>query len=119
MEGLDQLNLSLRLNPNPPEWVIVTRGDSHLLLENYDEAERLYEQIGGTSRFYEFWHFERLALVYAATGREEEARESVAQAMEAFPQASVTLLRSMDPYKDQSIVDGWVDTLVRLGFPEE
>ena len=118
-DGRDHLKLSMRLNPNPPEWVVITMGDSHLLLENYDEAEKLYERLGLSSRFFEFWHFERLALVYAATGREDEARESIANAMEVFPQGSIKMIRDTDPYKDQSIVDGWVETLTRLGFPEE
>ncbi len=117
-EGRDHLKLSIRLNPNPPEWVNLTLGDSYLLLEDYGEAERMYERVGGTSRFFEFWHFERLALVYAATGREDEARESIASAIEAFPPGSIKLIRDFDPYEDQSIVDGWVETLRRLGLPE-
>lgn len=117
-EGRDHLKLSIRLNPNPPDWVVLTLGDSYLLLEDYDEAKSLYEQFGGQSRFFEFWHFERLAHVYAATGRDDEARESIARALEAFPPGSIKLVRDAYPFKDQSVVDGWVETLRRLGLPE-
>lgn len=117
-EGRDHLKLSIRLNPSPPEWVNMTLGDSYLLLEDYEEAEKMYERLGASSRFWEFFHFERLALVYAATGREDDARESIASAVEAFPPGSIKLIRDTDPYKDPAIVDGWAETLRRLGLPE-
>ena len=96
-EGRDHLKLSIRLNPDPPEWVLVSLGDSYLVLEDYVEAERWYARLGvsASSRFWESAHFNRMALVYAATDREDEARESIARELEAFPSASIKMIRDI------------------------
>ena len=60
----------------------------------------------------------RLALVLAATGREQAARDSVQQAVELFPQASISHQKAGNPIKDPSITEQRSDVWRRLGMPE-
>lgn len=117
-EGRDYMKLSLRLNPNPDKWVFAVLGNSYLLLESYEKAEAMYGRTGTNAPpFWEFRSRAFLALVYDATSREDEAREIIARAVEAYPQASINGIVGGSAY-DRSILDRWAATWRRLGLPE-
>ena len=71
-----------------------------------------------SSPFYEALARSRLALVYDAMGREQEARDQIARAVEVNPQASISWLKARSPHKDPSALNEWSDTWRRLGMPE-
>ena len=60
----------------------------------------------------------RLALLYAATGREQEARDAIGRAVELFPRTSISYEKTGNPFKDPSITEQRSEIWRRLGMPE-
>ena len=119
-EAVEQAKLAIRLSPVTPDWVHAALGEAHLLSGDLEEAEAVFEALleRKLPAPLESLVLARLALVLAATGREQEAREAVRQAVKLFPQASISYEKAGNPFKDPSITEQRSETWRRLGMPE-
>ena len=95
-------------------------GEAHLLSGNLEEAESVFEDLLERELPAPLGSLvlARLALVLAATGRGQEARDAVQQAVELFPQASISYEKLGSPFKDTSITEQRSEIWRRLGMPE-
>ncbi len=57
-----------------------------------------------------------LAAVYSMIGREKEARAEAAEVLRINPKFSVDLWAKANPYKDQSVIDSFVEALRKAGL---
>ncbi|MGE0684081.1 MAG: tetratricopeptide repeat protein [Candidatus Binatia bacterium] len=56
-----------------------------------------------------------LALLYHEIGRKEDARAALAASQRISPTYSFQQMRSIVPYKDQTLVDRWMAVIQELG----
>jgi len=121
-EALEQHKISMRLSPVYSDWILISFGDSHLLLGNFEKALEAYQaelNRPPNSPFNESWTHANLALVMDGLGDEEAAQAHIQKAIQIFPSRSrlatiQTIYRSNDPMT----FGPWMDTWRRLGMPE-
>ncbi len=123
-EAIPEFKAAMRLSPVYPAWVPSYLSDSYVLSGDLDQALQSLETHmarppSSYSPYWEAFARSRLAVVYEAMGREQEARDQVARAVEVFPRASISWFRSTRPYRDPTTLDEWAETWRRLGMPEE
>ncbi len=121
-EAIPELKAAMRLSPVYPDWIRWFLSESYLVSGDQDQALQSLETDLARPPAPTIWEAQtrsRLALVYDAMGREQEASDQVARAVEVHPQASISWFRSNRPYKAPGTLDGWAETWRRLGMPEE
>ena len=121
-EAILELKAAMRLSPVYPDWIQRFLSESYLVTGDLDQALQSLETHLARPPSSPFWEAQarsRLAVVYDAMGREQEARDQVARMVQVFPRASISWLKSVIPYKDPNTMDGWAETWRRLGMPEE
>ena len=119
-EGILRLNQAMRLSPVHPDWVPALLGDAYLVAGRAEEARTTLEGLvrGETTRSVESMARIRLALIYAANGQEEEARQEIARSVELFPQRTISLEKAIRPFTDPAIMERRAEVWRRLGLPE-
>ncbi len=120
-EAIPELKTAMRLSPVSPDWVRDYLSESYVLSGDLDRALQSLETHLArppSSPAFEAQTRVRLAVVYDTMGREQEARDQVARAVEVHPRTSITWFRSFRRYKDPSTLDHWAETWSRLGMPE-
>ena len=115
-----RLNQAMRLSPVHPDWVPALLGDAYLVAGRAEEARTTLEGLvrGETTRSVESMARIRLALIYAANGQEEEARQEIARSVELFPQRTISLEKAIRPFTDPAIMERRAEVWRRLGLPE-
>jgi adenylate cyclase len=120
--ALREARLAIRLSPVAPHYILVSLGEALAYSGLFEEAVVEFEKVlnGSPSTLNEAWASANLALALDALGREEEAREHIARAVELAPM--LANLRAwnflMLGIKDQGRIDEDIATLRRLGMPE-
>ena len=119
-EAIPRAKLAMRLSPNYPAWVPSVLADAHLAsgeLALAEEALNLKLERENNPQF--AWDGRmKLALIYAQTNREEEARQTISKARAAYPSGTISDARGYNSFQDAAIFDGWARTWRRLGVPE-
>ena len=59
------------------------------------------------------------AVIYNELGREEEARAELAEILRISPHASLEGQRERMPFKDQAVLERFIDGLRQAGLPEK
>jgi adenylate cyclase len=116
-EAINHIKLGIRLNPFPAYYYYYHLGQCYWFKGQYEEA--LTEFKKGLQRAPDsvILHA-NLAISYIQLNREEEARASVAKAIELFPKFSVTVASKILRYKNQADNKRILDALRKAGFPE-
>ena len=118
--AVDELELSLRLSPYGPDWVLYKLSEAHLVDGNpkaaADVAARLLARPPSSQSNRNLAHIMQ-ALALAELGQEAEARRAAALAAEAFPQRTVTVWARQRPYADTDTQARWSEVLTSLGMP--
>jgi tetratricopeptide (TPR) repeat protein len=120
-EALESLERATRLSPYYPDWVQVAIGDALLLGGDPAAALGVYEAEllrPPVSAFYEGWARRMMAIALVELGDEATARAHIARAAEISPR-TIAQMRAARPFKDPSTIDGWMDTLRRLGMDDD
>ena len=122
-EALEQQEISMRLSPAYAEWILISFGDSHLLLGNLEQALEAYQTLldmPPNSPFNEAWAHANLALVVDGLGDERAAQAHVQKAIQVFPmRSSLATIQTIYQSNDPATFGAWMDTWRRLGMPEE
>ncbi len=116
-EALELIRQAMRLNPNYPLWYLFPMQEAYRLMGRYDEAiETIKEEL---RRLDNFIGRTRLALTYAQSGRDEEARAEIARVLSAKPDMTLRIWANAQSYKDSSQLERDLADLRRVGLPEK
>lgn len=115
-EAVGLVEKALQLDPYYPPSYLFALGQAYYLLGRHEEAiiahKRLLTRNPDHARAYFF-----LALLYYEVGRIDDAREALAACQRISPTYSFRQMKSIIPYKDQTLVDRWMVVLRELGAP--
>ena len=116
-EGLKEVELAIRHNPNHPYWYLIGAGRALFLLERYDEALPYLERLINAGEDISSWR-SLLAATYMGLGRQQEAREEITKAIEADLNLTITELLSLLPMKDAQAIERYSNLLRQAGLPD-
>ena len=114
-EALAMLEKAIRLNPMPQDWLLHEFGSCYRLMGRYDEAIAALRRIldrnpdSLNSRL-------NLIATYVTSGKEEAARAEAVEVLRQSPDFSVERFLKDFPYKDQKILDGLKECLLKAGL---
>ena len=115
-EALELIQKAMRLNPNYPDWWLMILEESYRLSGRYDEAiETIKEEL---RRLDQYFTRTRLALYYAQTGRDEEARAEIERVLRMKPDMNLKIWANAQFFKDTSQLERDLADLRRVGLPE-
>jgi len=116
-EALQLIRRAMRLNPNYPLWYLMVMEEAYRLTGRYDKAiETIKEEL---RRLDHYFTHTRLALYYAQSGRDEEARAEIARVLRAKPDMNLKIWANANFFKDPSRLERDLADLRRVGLPEE
>jgi adenylate cyclase len=113
-QALDQIAKAFRLNPHPPVWYHLLRGQAQYALRQYEAAietlrhEATYRT--GSRRF--------LAASLAQIGQLEQARREAALYMVVVPHFTISRWVATMPFRDDGTRDHFVEGYRKAGLPE-
>jgi TolB-like protein len=113
-EGLEQIGRAFRLNPHPPVWYYLLRGQAQYALRQYEAAintlrhEATYRT--GSRRF--------LAASLAQIGQLEQARREAELYLAVVPHFTISGWVATMPFRDDAVRDHFVDGYRKAGLPE-
>ncbi len=113
-EGVESMELGMKLNPNHPVWYAWFHGSSLYGAHRYEEAVRALEAAvlhTVVSRLY-------LAAALHRLGRNDEARLALAAARDEVPEISIAMLEQIEAYRDPAGQAHLSEPLRSLGLPE-
>jgi len=115
-QALETIRRAMRLNPSYPDWWLMILEESYRLSGHYDEAiETIKEEL---RRYENYFTRTRLALYYAQTGRDEEARAEIERALRIRPDMNLKIWANAQFFKDKSQLERDLADLRRVGLPE-
>ena len=114
-EALSMLEKAMRLNPMPPNWYLHEFASCYRLMGRYEEA--ITELKGVLNRSPDYLN-SRLNLIatYVMAGEDEAARNEAIEVLKQSPDFSVERFLKHFPYKDQKILDGLRENLIKAGL---
>ncbi len=113
-EGVESMELGMKLNPNHPVWYAWFHGSSLYGAHRYEEAVRALEAAAVhtvVSRLY-------LAAALHRLGKDDEARLPLAAARDEVPEISIAMLEQIEAYHDPAGQAHLSEPLRSLGLPE-
>ncbi len=121
-DAIEHIEKAMSLNPHYPVTYPFTLGFAYVgigfkdgSLEHYEKAIAAEkEAISLNPNF--TGSYLVLAFIYNETGREQEARTQVAQALGINPQLSLAAIRESVPFKDPAVLDAFLDALQDAGL---
>jgi Tfp pilus assembly protein PilF len=117
-EGIQAIVRAKRLSPHYPAWMDWSEGVCHMMIEQFDEAVRLFQatldKMGDV-----WWAHMHLAGAYARKGYSAAARTHVAKVMEMKPDFSIEVWAKGQIYKHKRDLSRAVDTMRLAGLPEK
>jgi adenylate cyclase len=81
----------------------------------YEEAITALKRAVNRQPNYLYPHIQ-LAMIYSELGREEEARAEAAEVLRINPNFSLEVMRQIDPFKDQAVLERDLAALRRAGL---
>ena len=115
-EALVLIKEAMRLNPSFPDWWLMILQESYRLSGRYDEAiDAIHEEL---RRLDNYFTRTRLALYYAQTGRDEEARAEIAKVLQLRPDMNLETWEKAQFFKNKEWIERDLNDLRRVGLPE-
>jgi adenylate cyclase len=116
-EALKSISTAMRLNPHHPSWywwhqgfALIMKGDNEAAVTPLKEALSKYPDYVTPHR--------HLAVCYMRLGRENDARDEVAEIIRLDPVYNLKSLSKRLPFKDPALSECYLDDLRRAGVPE-
>jgi adenylate cyclase len=114
-EALALLSKAFRLNPMPPDFYLHEFGSCYRLMGQYDEAIAVLKRVLDRNPDYLNSRLNLIA-TYVMSGQEEAARAEAVEVLRQSPDFSVDRFLKDFPYKDQKIIDGLKECLLKAGL---
>jgi adenylate cyclase len=115
-EALTMIEKAIRLNPMPPEWYLHELGTYYRLLGRYDEAIAILKKNLARGSDY-LTSMINLTATYSMAGKLDKAREQAKEVLRKIPDFSAEQFMKGFPYKDQKIIDDFIENLCKAGLP--
>ena len=115
-EALTMIEKAIRLNPMPPEWYLHELGTYYRLLGRYDEAIATLKKNLDHGRDY-LTSMINLTATYSMAGKLDQARVQAREVLGIMPDFSAKQFMKGFPYKDQKIIDDFIENLCKAGLP--
>jgi tetratricopeptide (TPR) repeat protein len=116
-EGVSLVKKAMRLDPHYPPNYLIYLGHAHYVMGKYQEAitalERSVTRIPGA-----YSPHRMLAVIFSELGRKEEARAEVAAMLRISPRACLESQRERLPFRDQAVLERYLEGLRKAGLPE-
>jgi adenylate cyclase len=108
----------MRLNPHPPNYIILKLSEAYVQVELYDEAIDLINK--WIHLYPNNWAFRLWLLVaYIMVGREEDAKTEAAKVLKLDPNFSIKKYEiNLGQNKDQDYINRVLNSLRKAGLPE-
>ncbi len=117
-EGIDLVNKAMRIDLHYPWNYLFFLGNAYYAMEKYDEAIVALKRcitrnpnLMGSNLM--------LAVIHSELGRKEEAQAELAETLRISPRASVEGQRERMPFKDQAVLERYLEALRKAGLPEK
>ena len=115
-EALSMIEKAIRLNPMPPELYLHELGTYYRLLGRYDEAIAVLKRNLDHGKNY-LMSMINLTATYSMAGKMDQARARAKEVLRIMPDFSAKKFMKGFPYKDQKIVDDFIENLCKAGLP--
>jgi tetratricopeptide (TPR) repeat protein len=109
----------MRLSPYYPAFYLSPLARSFAFTGQYEEAIATITQLYDRSRSHEYredWALVHLSGVYAASGRENEARVYMSRALKINPSLSIKFFKQTQPFRKPGHLQREIEALTRAGF---
>jgi adenylate cyclase len=111
--AVELLRKAMRLNPYYPDWYLWYLADA------YDTMGRSEDVIATVRRMQEPSEGQRmLAANFAHLGMMTEAREAANEVLRLHPHFTISQWRERPPYRDQAVLERFIDGMRKAGLPE-
>ena len=117
-EGIDLVRKAMRLDPHYPYYNLHYLGDAYYAMGKYEEAIAAMKACNTRNPETLPPHL-TLAVIFSGLGRKEEAQAQVAEVLRISPRASIEDLREGTPFKDQAVLERYLEGLRKAGLPEK
>ena len=108
---------AMRLDPHYSFIYLYYLGHAYYAMEKYEEAIAALKK-GFTRNPDLMVSHLVLAVIHSELGRKEEARAEVAETLRISPRASMEGQRERMPFKDQAVLERYLNALRKTGLPE-
>jgi len=116
-EAIAQIKHAIRLDPFPAYYYYYSLGQCYSQKGQYEDAIAEFKKALQRAPNAPHIHIS-LAMNYTLAGREDEARASVAKALELDPTISVNRISKMAKFKNEAYTKLILDAMRKAGFPE-
>jgi adenylate cyclase len=117
-ETVELTRKAMRLHPHFPNWYLYRIGVAYRMLGEYDEAVTALKTFYDRRRKQNLASVTALAATYGMMGREKQAAEMVAEALELQPEASLKEVAKMHYFKNPAHLNRILDALRKAGLRE-
>jgi adenylate cyclase len=116
-EAIALLKKAIRINPIPPNWYLLSLGQSYSFTGQYEEAIAIYKTVLQRNPD-DFSALIGLAAAYSVSGREEKARAAAAEVLSIKPKFSLERFAETIMYKNQADTERAIEALRKAGLPD-
>ncbi len=116
-EAVDLVKKAMRLDPHYPFTYFFYLGHAYYAMEKYEEAIAALEK-GVTHNPDSMGCHLFLTVIQSELGRKEEAQAQLAEVLRLSPRASMEGQRERMPFKDQAVLERFLEALREAGLPE-
>jgi len=114
-ETIGLVKKAMRLNPMYPTEYLWNLGHAYYLMGRHEDAIETLKRARDRNPDYVPVHA-YLTASYSELGREEEAQAEAAEVVRLSPQTSIKDWRPRLPYKDQTVLDRFIEALRKAGM---
>ena len=115
-EAIAMIEKAIRLNPMTPEWYLHELGTYYRLQGRYEEAIAILKKNLDHNPNYQTSRI-NLTATYSMAGELDQARTEAKEVLRKIPDFSAEQFMKGFPYKDQKIIDDFIDNLCKAGLP--
>lgn len=115
-EAIAMIEKAIRLNPMTPEWYLHELGTYYRLQGRYEEAIAILKKNLDRNPDYQTSRI-NLTATYSMAGELYQARTEAKEVLRKIPDFSAEQFMKGFPYKDQKIIDDFIDNLCKAGLP--
>jgi len=117
-QAIELIEKATHLNPEPPAWYYATRATAYTLTDRKTEAGTTYKQVFARNPSFADTIGARLelTLLYAGSGRIEDARSEAEEVLKYLPHFSVAVWGERNPNKNRSQIEQGMAVLRTVGL---
>ena len=116
-EGVALLKKAMRLDPHYPPTYLFFLGYGYYAMGEYEKAITALKRSLARNPDH-FSPHRMLAVIYSELGRTEEAQAEAAEMLRISPNATLKGQRKTMPFKDQALLERYMEGLRNAGIPE-